>query len=357
MGTKLENAVSLQEYTKDDNVLRHLPILVIHAHSSCNCRCIMCDIWKNKDSRVFRVSDLKAQLDSIRRLGVRWIVFSGGEPLMNPELPQLCEILNERGIRLTLLSTGLLLKKYAAMVAESFNDVIVSLDGPPAVHDAIRRVEGAFVLLQAGVHALRAQRPDILITARTTVQKANHACLWETAQSAKALSLDGISFLAVDVTSMAFNRTLVWPVSRQAEMCLTISELAVLENQIAKLIRSGAGRLGTCFVAESPKKLLRIARHFRVQLGLERPESPLCNAPWVSAVIEADGSVRPCFFHPPMGNLRETTLETIVNGSTGYNFRRNLDIPNNVTCRNCVCSLNYRSRAEEVRHGEESSSE
>ena len=317
----------------------------------------MCDIWKNRDSQVFRVSDLKAQLDSIRRLGVRWIVFSGGEPLMNPELPQLCRILSERGIRLTLLSTGLLLKKYAATIAESFDDVIVSLDGPPAVHDAIRRVEGAFVLLQAGVRALREERPDIQITARTTVQKANHACLWETAQCAKAHSFDGISFLAVDVTSMAFNRTLVWPVSRQAEMCLTISELAVLENEIAKLIRSAEDKFGTGFVSESPAKLRRIARHFRVQLGLERPESPLCNAPWVSAVIEADGSVRPCFFHPPMGNLRGTTLEAIVNGSTAYNFRRNLDIPNNVTCRNCVCSLNYRSCAGEVRHGEESSPE
>ena len=82
----------------------------------------MCDIWKNRDSQVFRVSDLKAQLDSIRRLGVRWVVFSGGEPLMNPELPQLCRILSERGIRLTLLSTGLLLKKYAATIAESFED-------------------------------------------------------------------------------------------------------------------------------------------------------------------------------------------------------------------------------------------
>ena len=317
----------------------------------------MCDIWKNKSSQAFGVSDLKAQLDSIGRLGVRWIVFSGGEPLMNLELPELCGILSERGIRLTLLSTGLLLKKYAAMVAESFDDVIVSLDGPPAVHDAIRRVQGAFVLLQAGVRALREERPDILITARTTVQKANHARLWEIAQSAKALSLDGISFLAVDVTSMAFNRTLVWPVSRQTEVCLTISELTVLENEIANLIRSAEGKFGMGFVAESPEKLLRIVRHFRVQLGLEKPESPLCNAPWISAVIEADGSVRPCFFHSPMGNLHGTTLEAIVNGSTAYNFRRNLDIPSNVTCRNCVCSLNYRSSAEEVRHGEESSPE
>jgi len=38
--------------------------------------------------------------------------------------------LGDAGIRLTLLSTGLLLKKCASSVAASFDDVIVSLDGP-----------------------------------------------------------------------------------------------------------------------------------------------------------------------------------------------------------------------------------
>ena len=270
---------------------------------------------------------------------------------MNPELPQLCGILRQEGIRLTLLSTGLLLKKYAAMVAESFDEVIVSLDGPPVVHDTIRRVDGAFAVLQTGVRAVKGMRHNLPITARCTIQKANHAYLWETARSAKGLGLDGISFLAVDVTSQAFNRALAWPVSRQTGMCLTISELAVLGSEIAKLICDADEEFGMGFIAESPEKLRRIARHFRVQLGLDEPESPVCNAPWVSAVIEADGSVRPCFFHPSMGNLRGTTLETIVNGANGRSVRQNLDIPNNMICKNCVCSLNYRATAEGAGHG------
>jgi len=357
MSVKTETAISMPVVAKDKDVIRHLPVLVIHAHSSCNCRCIMCDIWKNKDGKIFGVSDLKSQLDSIRRLGVRWVVFSGGEPLMNPELSQLSGILRQQGIYLTLLSTGLLLKKYAAMVAQCFDEVIVSLDGPPLIHDAIRRVGGAFALLQDGVRALRELRPGIVITARTTVQKANHQHLWETAQSAKALSLNGISFLAVDVSSAAFNRTLVWPVSHQKEVCLTLSELPVLGSEIAKLISCANDQLGAGFVAESPEKLRRILRDFRVQLGLEAPESPLCNAPWVSAVIETDGSVRPCFFHPAVGNLRDASLDEILNGTVAQNFRTNLDISTNMTCRNCVCSLNYRSLAEDGGQGTASSPE
>ena len=244
MEVKAEIAAPFRKAVEDAHILHTVPILVVHAHSSCNCRCVMCDIWKTKDARVFGVRDLEAQLDSIRRLGVRWIVFSGGEPLMNPELPRLCSILRGEGIRLTLLSTGLLFEKCAASIASNFEDVIVSLDGPREIHDSIRRVPGAFALLQSGVRALREERRDIRITARCTVQKANHRHLWEATRAAKLLELNGISFLAVDLTSPAFNRSLVWPTSRQQEIGLSLSELTALEEEIEGLIRDGEREFG-----------------------------------------------------------------------------------------------------------------
>jgi len=335
--------VSAEEGSSDLHVIHDLPVLVVHAHSSCNCRCIMCDIWKTPEGKAFRKADLEPHLASIRRLGVRWVVFSGGEPLMNAELPVLCEILRAENIRLTLLTTGLLLQKCASTVAAGFDDVIVSLDGPPEVHDKIRRVEKAFALLEAGVQALREQRPEMRITARTTVQKANHCHLRETVCAARRMNLNGISFLAADLTSSAFNRPLLWPASRQDEIGLSLLEVAALEREIEALIQE-TGRESECgFMAETPEKLRRMARQFRVQLGLKTGESPICNAPWVSAVIETDGTVRPCFFHAAIGNLREGSLESIVNGEAGRAFRENLDIANNAICQRCVCSLHYRT--------------
>jgi MoaA/NifB/PqqE/SkfB family radical SAM enzyme len=232
----------------------------------------MCDIWKTRDQKKIGVRDIEPQLESIRRLGVRWIVFSGGEPLMNSELPEMCSLLRAEGIRLTLLSTGLLLKKCAAEVAEKFTDVIMSLNGAREIHDGIRRVPGAFDLLHEGIRALRNMRPDIEITARSTVQKANHGHLMETVHAARELQLDGISFLAVDVTSTAFNRSLVWPLSRQTEIGLSLAELGVLENEIESLIAASGRDFEPGFVAESAQKLRRIARHFRAQLGIAGPE-------------------------------------------------------------------------------------
>jgi MoaA/NifB/PqqE/SkfB family radical SAM enzyme len=340
--TSLQQAPALPEALADAHTIRSLPVLVVHAHTSCNCRCIMCDIWKTREGKSFGVHDLEPHVASIRKLGVRWIAFSGGEPLLNPQLPLLCALLRKENIRFTLLTTGLLLQKCAADVAASFDDVIISLDGPPQVHDAIRRVDGAFALIATGIKAVRQHRRDLPITARTTIQKANHHRLRETVQAARQIHLDGISFLAADLTSTAFNRPLAWPVSRQDEIGLSTAEVDALDAEIEALIAETPCGTTDAFVAETPDKLRRIARHFRVHLGLQPAEAPMCNAPWVSAVIEVDGSVRPCFFHPPIGNLQEGTLESILNAPQARSFRENLVVQNDPICLRCVCSLHYR---------------
>jgi sulfatase maturation enzyme AslB (radical SAM superfamily) len=199
------------------------------------------------------------------------VVFSGGEPLMNPELPALCKILRAENIRLTLLTTGLLLQKCASAVAEGFDDLIVSLDGPPEVHDKIRRVERAFSLLETGVKAVRAIRPEMRITARTTVQKANHCHLRETVRAARRLNLNGISFLAADLTSSAFNRPLLWSTSRQEEIGLSLPELGALQREIDALIRETGREPERSFIAETPEKLRRReSRQFAMRLGFRR---------------------------------------------------------------------------------------
>jgi len=70
--------------------------------------------------------------------------------------------------------------------------------------------------------------------------------------------------------------------------------------------------------------------------------APRCNAPWVSSVIESDGTVRQCFFHPPIGNVHEHSLPEILNSAVAVAFREGLDVARNPTCRRCVCALNYR---------------
>jgi hypothetical protein len=62
----------------------------------------------------------------------------------------------------------------------------------------------------------------------------------------------------------------------------------------------------------------------------------------VSAVVDADLTVRPCFFHPPIGSLANNSLLGVLNGPAAVDFRRNLDVAANPVCRRCVCSLNWK---------------
>jgi MoaA/NifB/PqqE/SkfB family radical SAM enzyme len=86
----------------------------------------------------------------------------------------------------------------------------------------------------------------------------------------------------------------------------------------------------------------RIVRRFKEHLGECVPVAPMCNAPWVSAVIEVDGTVRPCFFHQKIGNLDGKTLDQVINGEEARRFRASLDVETNPICQRCVCSLNYK---------------
>ena len=322
--------------------LDRLPILVLEAHSRCNCRCVMCDIWKVTDAQEISVAELQRHMADIEALGVEWVVFTGGEPLMHSDLFRLAALLRDHGIRTTLLSTGLLLERHAEAIAAGMDEVIVSLDGPRAVHDAIRRVPGAFDTLAAGVRALHRIAPEFPVNARCTVQAANAAHLRATLDAARAIGLRSISFLAADLTSSAFNRPQEWPAARQASVA---PELERLEREMEALI---ADYLADGFVRESPDKLRRIVDHFRADFGVQPHVAPRCNAPWVSAVLEANGDVRPCFFHAPFGNTGGTTLSAAINGPQAIAFRESLDVAENPICRRCVCSL-YVPSAQEAR--------
>lgn len=337
-------AISKEQRLVQDtpHYLTKLPILILNVHERCNCRCLMCDIWKRDSNGEVNVKELARHRASIINLGVRQVVLTGGEPLMHSDLASLCTFLKECGVTITLLSTGLLLRKRAELVASSMDEIIVSLDGPEETHDRVRRVRGAFQLMREGIFAVRQLNQLMPMHGRSTVQKTNHALLRQTVLAAHSLGLDSISFLAADVTSQAFNRELVWPGERRSEIALSASEVNALDTEIDLLLREFADDIRSKYIVESEEKLRRISKHFRAYLGRVPAEAPQCNAPWVSAVVEVNGTVRPCFFHQKIGSIKTANLEEALNSEEAQTFRRALDIPQNPVCQRCVCSLHYK---------------
>lgn len=328
--------------------ITRLPILILFPHSRCNCRCLMCDIWRATDRRELGAEDVARWLGEWRELGVRRVLLSGGEALLHARLWELCDHLRAAGIGITILSTGLLLRRHAAELVARCDDVVVSLDGPQPVHDLIRNVPRAYERLSEGVAAVKAADARVSVTARCTVQRANFQYLRATVAAAHELGLDRISFLAADVSSEAFNRPGGWDGERAAGVALREDDLPLLDAEIDALERERAEDFAAGYIAESPLKLRRrLSRYFAALLGRGDFFPNDCNAPWVSSVIESDGTVRPCFFQPPLGNIyRSGSLATILNSPEAIAWRQGLDTHRDAICRKCVCTLSLREDAE-----------
>ncbi|HEX9441780.1 MAG TPA: radical SAM protein [Roseiflexaceae bacterium] len=324
--------------------ITRLPILILFPHSRCNCRCLMCDIWRVTTRDELSAADIAGWLEEWRGLGVRRVVLSGGEALLHAHLWELCDHLRAVGIGITILSTGLLLRRHAAELVRRCDDVVVSLDGPRPVHDQIRNIPRAYERLAEGVAAVKRADARVLVTGRCTVQHDNFRSLRATVAAAHELGLDRISFLAADVSSEAFNRPGGWDTDRVAQVALEPDDLPLLAAELDALESEYADDFAAGYIAESPLKLRRrLYQYYAALLGQGDFFPNDCNAPWVSSVIEADGTVRPCFFQPPLGNIYQSgSLDAILNSPEALAWRQGLDTHRDAICRRCVCTLSLR---------------
>jgi MoaA/NifB/PqqE/SkfB family radical SAM enzyme len=324
--------------------ITRLPILILFPHSRCNCRCVMCDIWRATTRAELSAADVAGWLGEWRRLGVRRVLLSGGEALLHSHLWELCDHLRAADIGITILSTGLLLRRHAGELVRRCDDVVVSLDGPREVHNQIRGIPRAYEKLAEGVAAVKAADAHVMVSGRCTVQRLNYRSMRATVAAAHDLGLDRISFLAADISSEAFNRPGGWDAQRAISVALDPADLPLLDAELSALEQERAEDFARGYIAETPLKLRRrLSQYYAALLGQADFFPNACNAPWVSSVIESDGTVRPCFFQPPLGNIYQAGgLEAILNGPDAIAWRRRLDPQRDAICRKCVCTLSLR---------------
>ncbi len=312
-----------------------LPLVIFHPTSRCNSRCVSCDWWKSSGANDLALSDIDALAGRLRELGTRLVVFSGGEPLLRPDVFDVARCFTERHIDLHLLTSGVLLDRCAHEVARHFRRVVISLDA--ATEEGYRLVRGvrALAAVERGVARLRRIAPDVPLTARATLHRLNFRELPHLVNHARAMALDGISFFAADVSSLAFGR--LRPID-PSSLALAHDEVAEFGALVEEVIEACQSDFVSGFIAESPDKLRRLPQYYAALLG-EAPFPPVaCNAPWMSVVVEADGSVRPCFFHDRIGNILDQPIEAIVTGRLQA-FRAGLDVSRDPVCGRCVCSI------------------
>lgn len=322
-----------------------LPLVIFYPTRRCNSRCLTCSIWETADGNgELELEEISKLTESLRTLGTKEVIFSGGEPLLHPKIFEICKLFSQKGINLALLTNGLLLEKFAEQVSIYFPKVFISFDGSnDRILKEIRGVN-AYERIVAGINKLKSKSPTTNIIGRSVIQKKNYADLPNIVKRAKEIGFDQISFLPADVTSTAFGRNGKTQNLAKEEILLDKKDLHVFKNVLDSFISANQQDFQSGFVVESPERLLRLHQYYSAMLGLCDPPLVRCNAPWVSLVIEADGTVKPCFFLPQIGNIKDSPIEQITNSETLRRFRRNLRVFGNPVCKRCICSLRWRLR-------------
>jgi MoaA/NifB/PqqE/SkfB family radical SAM enzyme len=106
-------------------------------------------------------------LIALKRLGVRIIDFTGGEPLLHPELSQFLRWAQNLGFRTTVTSNGLLYPRRAHGLKGLIDLLHFSLDAAePELHNRIRGVDCYdAVIASIDLACSLGERPDVLFTA------------------------------------------------------------------------------------------------------------------------------------------------------------------------------------------------
>ncbi|OPZ72227.1 MAG: Cyclic pyranopterin monophosphate synthase 1 [bacterium ADurb.Bin478] len=141
-------------------------LLQYYITEQCNCRCRVCDIWSKGRTDDAALAVVVRRLHEARRIGVRFVDFTGGEPLLHPQLPEMLRAAQACGLKTTLTTNTLLYPQRCKELAGLVHFLHFSLDGAKAeVHNSLRGAP-AFdrVLDSLDLARCCGERPDITFT-------------------------------------------------------------------------------------------------------------------------------------------------------------------------------------------------
>ncbi len=131
----------------------------------CNAKCSFCDIWE-KPSPYITMENALENFRDLKKLGVDIIDFTGGEPLLHQQLPELLSAAKDHGFITTVTTNTLLYPKLAHKLKGLVDMLHFSLDSPIAEeHNESRKVKCFDKFLESiEIAKSLGEKPDILFT-------------------------------------------------------------------------------------------------------------------------------------------------------------------------------------------------
>ena len=151
------------------------PVVVWNMTRACNLKCIHCYAHAVARSREKELTteQAKSMIDDLAQFGVPVLLFSGGEPLVRPDLVELARYAVGKGMRAVISTNGTLITREKAKELKSvgLSYVGVSLDGMEAINDEFRGKKGAFREAMEGIR--NCQEAGLKVGLRFTINRLN----------------------------------------------------------------------------------------------------------------------------------------------------------------------------------------
>jgi len=151
------------------------PVVVWNTTRACNLNCIHCyarAVHQSHDRELTTEEGFNL-IDDLATFGVPVLLFSGGEPLLRSDLPELTRYAVSKGMRAVISTNGTLITEEKAMLLKDtgVSYVGISLDGLEKVNDHFRGVKGAFKKAVNGIK--NCQNAGLKVGLRFTINKLN----------------------------------------------------------------------------------------------------------------------------------------------------------------------------------------
>jgi Fe-coproporphyrin III synthase len=310
-----------------------LPTALISVTGRCNSRCALCGIWKGPGDEL-TPAVIEESVAGLKRLGLKNVIISGGEPLMRDDLSDVLGRLSGRGLELILCTNGMLLRRRREEVLKHFDGVVVSLDShEPSVYKAIRGVD-AFDEVVAGIVSMR--EGGMEVTLAHTLQKGNIRHLAEFIGFAKGLGVYSVSVRPLDAYSDGFGSEYGQLPARHG-LLPSEDDLAGFPKVLERVQGNFSADLASRFINPDIGGLLKMRDYFLAKTIDSFPNTR-CPAPFSSCVIEANGDVKACFFSEPFGSVHRMPTadwKEFMNSPRARKAREGLKGKSGI-CRRCA---------------------
>lgn len=294
---------------------------VLSLNGVCNSRCIYCNSWKSPVSG----PNTRQWLDVINQLvslNIKYLSFSGGEPLLRQDLPILVRRAKELNITSQVLTNGILLggQVLRASVESGLGWICISLD--TLDEPTFRQLRGVSLLaIRKGIEKVlryREEYPNLKIGIKCVLSRCNLSQVDQLLEFANKHEV----FLSFQPFHSAFIDN---PKVQNALAC-TVDHVKSIDMTVRSILNF---KRNTALVINEEKYLQNFSRFMAT--GQPSDNFQCEAADWV-VVIDHNLNLKPCWILPPVGNVGTSSLPDLWTGPVMNRMRAGM---RTMQCKNC----------------------